>query len=144
MKYYSDLTKKIYESEKELCEAEDRMKADEAEKEKKAAIVSNEKKQLAKAVEDAEKELDEAYKELDAAREQARLLQKETIKKMEDLVHPVEEKVKSLQAKKFDAVHAFNVKYGPFTTTITGAKAAEEMTRVWRAFDKLFDFDFFF
>jgi acetyl-CoA carboxylase alpha subunit len=143
MKYYSELTKKMYESEKELNEAEEKVREAEAEKEKKAVQASNEKKQLAKAIEDAEKELDEAYKELDAAREKARLLQKETLKQIEDILHPAEEKVKTVQARKFDAVHAFNAKYGPFTTTLTGAKAAEEMTRIWRAFDKLFDFDFF-
>lgn len=139
MKYYSDLTKKIYESEKELNEAEEQVRKEEAEKEKKASLVSKDKKELANAIDRAEVALDEAYKNLDVARESARDVQKEALKQIERILRPAEERVKQAQAEKLDAVRKFNEKYGVYTTTLTGAKAAEEMSRVWRAFDKFFD-----
>lgn len=143
MKYYSELTKKIYESEKELNEAEEQVRTAEAEKEKKAALISKDKKEMANAIEAADARLEEAYKTLDAARERAKDIQKESLKKIEEILHPAETEVKKAQAEKLDAIKKFNEKYGVFTTTLTGAKAAEEMSRIWRAFDKFFDGFFF-
>jgi len=143
MKYYSELTKKMYNSEKELVEAEEQVHQEEAEKEKQAVAISKEKKELAGVIDKAEVALDEAYKNLDLAREKAKDVQREALKKIEEILHPAEEQVKKAQARKLDAIKKFNEKYGVYTTTLTGAKAAEEMSRVWRAFDKFFDGFFF-
>lgn len=142
MKYYSDTLGKLFETEKELNEAEAAQKAEEEKKHELIANASKEKKELAAKIENADKELDEAYKDLDAAREVARKVQRDALKKVEDILHPAEERVKKAQAYRYDAIREFNRKYGAFTTKLTGAKAAEEMSRAWRAFDHFFD-DFF-
>ena len=143
MKYYSEELKKVFDTKEELEKAEEQKKQELVKKENAAAIVSKEKKELAKKIETADQELTEAYSNLDAAREKAREIQKEALKKIEDILRPAEEEVKSAQCRKLDAVREFNKKYGVFTTTLTGQKAAEEMSRVWKSFEKLFG-DFFF
>ena len=66
MKYYSDLTNKLYENEKELLKAESDYKKVQKEKEDKEALRLSErskrKKLLANEVEEAEKKVTEANK----------------------------------------------------------------------------------
>lgn len=143
MKYYSDVTQKVYDTEEELNKAEEEIKTLEEEKEKKSALVSKEKKELANKIDVAEDTLNAAYKDLDLAREKAKDVQREALKQIENILRPAEEAVKNAQAERLDAIREFNQKYGVFTTTLTGQKAADEMSRVWRSFDKLFS-DFFF
>jgi len=139
MKYYSDTLGKLFDTEEALEKAEAVHKEEEEKKAELATRISKEKKELATRIDDTEKKLDEAYKDLDAARERAREIQKEALKKIEEVLHPAEERVKNAQMEKLKAVKEFNEKYGVFTTKLTGAKAAEEMSRVWRAFDSFFD-----
>lgn len=143
MKYYSDVTKKVYDTADELEKAEAEVKKLEEEKEAKLATISKEKKAFATEIENADKELDEAYKQLDVAREKAKQLQKEHLKQLENILHPAEEAVKTAQNKKYEAVKAFNDKFGVFTTTYTGAKAADELNRTLKYFDEVFH-NFFF
>ena len=142
MKYYSDKLGKLFETEEDLNLAEEKKAKEELEAEEAKEKASKEKKELAKQIDLAEKELDDAYKDLDLAREQARELQKETLKKLEAILKPAEDKVKKAQEKRYNAIRNFNEHYGAFTTTLTGAKAAEEMRRTLSYFDKLFK-DFF-
>ena len=143
MKYYSDVTEKVYDSTEELEKAEKAVEEKKAEEANKLAAISKEKKELANAIDVADKALDEAYKELDVAREKARELQKKHLKELEDLLHPAEEAVKAAQKNKYEALNNFNRKYGALTTTYTGAKAAEEMSRALKYFDDIFDHFFF-
>ncbi len=143
MKYYSDVTKKVYDTADELEKAEAEVKKLEEEKEAKLATISKEKKAFATEIKNADKELDEAYKQLDVAREKAKQLQKEHLKQLENILHPAEEAVKTAQNKKYEAVKAFNDKFGDFTTTYTAATAADELNRTLKYFDEVFH-NFFF
>ena len=142
MKYYSEELNKVFDTAEELNTAEAEKHKAEEEMNRKNALASKEKKELANAIEKADEELDEAYKQLDLAREKAKEIQREALKKVEETLHPAEEAVKAALDRRYKCVKEFNDKYGVFTTTLTGAKAAEEMSRVWKTFDNFLD-DFF-
>lgn len=59
MKYYSDVTKKIYDTEEELTKAEDAV----SEEEKKHELRRQERADAAKRVEDAYKKASDAYRD---------------------------------------------------------------------------------
>lgn len=63
MRYYSDITEKFYESEKDCKKAEDLFQKEKAEKEAKALQLSTARKEDAKKVEDAYQHYIDARKE---------------------------------------------------------------------------------
>ncbi len=152
MRYFSDLTKKYYDTEKDCIKAEEEynkeqervtnaLKKATLEKEKKDKEIQLKKKELAKAIEDAEQEVTEANNVYDAAKEKAREIYAEAKKKADELLDVASAKVKDAEEKKYKAVAEFNRNFGPYTTTITGAKAAElynntikSLNNFWRNF----------
>ena len=143
MRYLSDVTGKSYDTVEELEKAEAVVKKEKEEKEAKLANISKEKKEAAMVVEKAESHLDEAYKNLETAEAKVKDLLREYNKKVEEILCPAEEEVKKAQAERYDAIRDFNKRFGAFTTTYTGAKAAEEMNRAMKAFNTIFDHFFF-
>ena len=122
MRFYSDELKKFFDTE-EQCLAE----------EEKARVAAEEKKvtkaKLAKAIEDAEKELDSAYEALKAAKAQVEALQKEYDLKVDEIMNPAHAKIKECTKQRADAIKKFNDNFGVYTTTYTGNKALNEFTK---------------
>lgn len=123
MRFYSDELRKFFDTE-EQCLAE----------EEKARVAAEEKKvtkaKMAKAVEDADKELDTAYEELKAAKAQVEELQKEYDAKVDAIMNPAHDKIKACTRARADAIKAFNDNFGVYTTTYTGNKALNEFSKI--------------
>lgn len=129
MKIYSEITKNLYDTEKECLEAEKEFK-----REKDTAELS--KKAAAKAIEDAQTKLDEANALYDAAKEKAAKMLEESNKEITKLLNDAESVVKKAEDEKLNAVLEFNKKYGTYKTTLTGEKAAEAYKRSLDRFNR--------
>lgn len=134
MKFYSEELKKFFDTE-EQCLAE----------EEKARVEAEEKKvtkaKLAKAIEDAERDLDEAYAGLEEAKHRVAELQKEYDEKVDAIMNPACDLIKECTKARADAIKTFNDKFGVYTTTYTGNKALNEfakidniMNQLWKKF----------
>lgn len=134
MKFYSEELKQLFDTE-EQCLAE----------EEKARVAAEEKKvtkaKLAKAIEDAEKDLDEAYAGLEEAKTKVAELQKEYDEKVAAIMNPARDLIKECTKSRADAIKAFNDNFGVYTTTYTGNKALNEfakldtmMNQFWKKF----------
>lgn len=131
MKFYSEELKKFFDTE-EQCLAE----------EEKARVEAEEKKvtkaKLAKAIEDAEKDLDEAYAGLEEAKQKVAELQKEYDEKVDAIMNPACDLIKECTKVRADAIKSFNEKFGVYTTTYSGNKALNEMAKMDKIFDNIF------
>lgn len=125
MKYYSEILKKNFDTV-EACNA--------AEKECQELQTkqTNEKKTLAKAVQDAEAKVDTAYKNIDAVTEKAKELSDKYLKELNEMLDPAKAALKEAQAERVNAIREFNNKFGVYTTHYTGDKAVDEFTRTTR------------
>ena len=125
MKYFSEITKKYYDSEKEALSAEEVAIKEKEEAEAKRAAeekaLTTRKKELADKVDIAESALDEAYNHY-------REVQRECSLKLQE----AGEVVKKAEAEKVNAIKEFNKQFGVYRTCYTGEKAQKE-------FDRLFD-----
>ena len=70
------------------------------------------------------------YDELDVANQRVKTLSKEYLKQVDSILEPAKKKVKDAQQKKYEAIKAFNEKFGPFRTIYTGQKAIDEFSRI--------------
>ena len=142
MKFYSELLDKLYDSTEQLTEEETaylKKKADaEAKKAAKNEQPANLKKELAKAIEDADAELDDAYEAYKEAKQTCNEMWEETRKLVADIMQPATQIVKTAQAKRLEAIQNFNKEFGAFRTTYTGDKAQKEFERCLSDFDSLF------
>lgn len=138
MKFYSDLTKKPYDTEKECLAAEAEYKKEQAAKEAKQSSISKEKRELSKAIEDANDKLKEANKLYEVAQSKAKDLLEKSNKEIKEILDNASKVVKEAQERKLNALIAFNKKFGTYTTTITGEEAAEEFNDIVEKIDKAF------
>lgn len=133
MKYYSEILKSLFETERECESAEEeylkKQQKEEAEKKAKAALVSKEKKELSDAVDLAEANLSKAYENYDLVKEEVRKIIEESNKKALDILNPAKEAIKAAQKEKYTAISNFNKKYGTYTAQYTGDKAYKEFKR---------------
>lgn len=129
MRFYSDELKKMFDTE-EQCLAE----------EEKARVAAEEKKvtkaKLAKAVEDAEKDLDEAYAGLEEAKKQVAELQKEYDERVDAIMNPARDLIKECTKARAEAIKEFNDNFGVYTTTYTGNKALNEFAKTANMIDQ--------
>lgn len=132
MRFYSDVLKKVFDTEEQLLAEEE--KAKEAAEAKKVT-----KAKLAKNVEDADKALDEAYVQLDEAKKAVAELQKEYDAKVDAIMNPAKDCVKDCIKKRAEAIRAFNEKFGVYTTTYTGNRALNEMLKLESTLDKFWN-----
>ena len=123
MRYYSDELKQFFDTEEKLLAEEE--KARQAAEEKKVT-----KAKLAKAVEDAEKDLDEAYAGLKSAEEKVGELQKEYDAKVDAIMTPAHDRIKECAKARAEAIKKFNDKFGVYTTTYSGNKALNEFAKI--------------
>lgn len=140
MKFYSELTKKTYDTEKECLSAESDYKKEQEriqaeinkaveERKAKEEALNASKKELAKAIEIATSEVEEANSVYEAAKEKATSILDEAKKKANDILDAAKVKVREAEQKKYEAVAAFNRKFGPYSVTLTGEKAANEYNK---------------
>ena len=129
MRFYSDELKKFFDTE-EQCLAEEEKARQEAE-EKKIT-----KAKLAKAVEDADKDLDEAYAGLEEAKKQVAELQKEYDEKVDAIMNPAYDLIKECTKARANAIKQFNDNFGVYTTTYTGNKALNEFAKTASMIDQ--------
>lgn len=145
MRVYSDLLNKPFDTEEECIKAEKAFKAEQkrqqeeidrivAERKAKEEALNVSKKELSKAIEDATKKADEANSLYEAVKEKAQSILNEAKKQANDLLESARAKVREAEKEKYEAIAAFNKKFGTYTTTLTGEKAAKEYNNVVRRF----------
>lgn len=157
--YYSEKLNKMFDTEEACRAAEDRQEDIKVEKShknwmglksckqdcKKNETTSNcssnkctnnlsnttkEKKELANAVELAEKNLQEACQNYELKKEEAKKLRKECEQKIVDLLEPARKAIDDANLAKYEAIKNYNAKYGTYTVTYSGDKAFEEYRRL--------------
>lgn len=137
MKFYSDVTMKLYDTQEQL-EADERKfnsqnlnkrmaKADKLEKNDEVKLPS--KKQLAAEVEAAESKVNEAQANLELAKQRAQGLSKKYLEELDGIMEPAKQQLKDAQRARYEAIQRFNEAYGAYQTTYTGARAADEFAR---------------
>lgn len=129
MKYYSELTKKAYDTEEDCINAEKMFAEEEAKKKEEASNLSKEKRELAKLIEDAENELDEAYHFYTEAKEDADKIVSDAEKEAAKIIDEACTKVKAAQRKRYEAIANFNKRFGVYTAHYDGDKALKELRR---------------
>ena len=149
MKYYSEKLNKPFDTEEECVKAEkefDRQQ-EQIQKELDEAIAAKKvedeklnasKKEMSKTIEEANKKLEEANSVYEVAKQKATEIINEAKQKANEILGAAREKVRLAQEEKYKAVSAFNDKFGPYTISLTGEKAAEEFNRAIKECNNLF------
>lgn len=132
MRYYSDMTKQLYDTPEQLAEAE---KAAGTQPVKRMAKAPQDepqvptKKELASAVEAAEAKVAEARANLELAKQKAEDMSKKFLEELDGILEPAKQQLKDAQQARYEAIRRFNDAYGVYTTSYTGARAADEFAR---------------
>lgn len=131
MKYFSELLNKPFDTEKECLDAE-------AKYQQSKDAVSKRKKELSKAIEDADDKITEANKAYDIAREKAKDILEKTNKEITELLDKAEKAVTDAEQEKLDAVKAFTKEFGTYKVNLTGEKAVDAFNRSLNRFNNFF------
>lgn len=134
MKFYSEVTRQLYDSQEQLVEAERAFSSQNVNKRmaKSDKLLKNEemkipsKKQLAAEVEAAETKVSEAKANMELAKQKAQEVSKRYLEEIDAIMEPAKQQLKDAQKARYDAIQRFNETYGAYTTTYTGARAADE------------------
>jgi len=131
MKFYSEKLDKMFNTTDELEAAE--TQADREAEEAKVAekALSKEKKGYADAVKKAEEEVAKAQEEFNKVR-------KEAYEECRDKIREASKKLSEKQEARYEALKAFNEKYGPYTKTYTGENAYNEFKKAVDSFNDFF------
>ena len=133
MKFYSEKLDKVFDTTDELVAAETQAEHEAEEAKAAERALSKEKKVLADAVQQAEEEVAKAQEEFNRVRKEAYT---ECKAKILEASKALSEK----QETRYQALKAFNEKYGPYTKTYTGEKAYNEFKKAIDYFDDFFKF----
>ena len=131
MKYFSELLNKPFDTEKECLDAE-------AKYQQSKDAVSKRKKELSKAIEDADNKITEANKAYDIAREKAKDILEKTNKEITELLDKAEKAVTDAEQEKLDAVKAFTKEFGTYKVNLTGEKSVDAFNRSLNRFNNFF------
>lgn len=128
MKYFSDITNKTYDSEKDCLDAErdflDKQKAEEDAKKARASEISNQKREAAALIEATSSDLAKAYENYEKAEKNVKEIFKKAYDEAKPILMDAKLAVRKAQENNFNAVKAFNDKFGPYKTVYTGEKAS--------------------
>lgn len=138
MRYYSDILKKAFNSEKECLEAEKAHNLKANEESKKQTQLSIKKKELAKAIELADEKVTKANKEFEIAKAEAKKVAVEADKKIDEIFTNAENKIKEAEEEKFKLLQKWTEEFGTYNKTYTGKKALEEYEKVIARFNNIF------
>ena len=136
MKFYSEILKNFYDTEAQCREAEEKHNKELEAKKVQESLVSKEKKQLSKRVEECDVALENAYAAYEAAKEKAKELLEKSNQEIADVLNPAYSAVKKAQRQKLEALQEFNRRFGAYTTTYNGEKAVQEFNRAAKWFDE--------
>lgn len=140
MKYYSEILNKTFDTEKECFDAEKAFaKEQKINSDDKKTQNSKSKKELALAIQQAEKEIDEADKLYGIAQLKAAKILDESNRKAEEILEEAQKRVRDAEKRRLDAIQAFNMKFGAYTKTITGEKALDEFNKAIQRFHSVLD-----
>ena len=142
MKFYSEILETVFDDVKALEAAELAHQKELAEAKAKEDAITTRKKELAKAVEEADKELDAAYEAYEEAKKTCDEMREETKRLIAEIMEPATQIVKTAQAKRVEAINAFNKEFGAFRTTYTGDKAKREFERAISNYNSFFNYLF--
>ena len=137
MKYYSEILNKLYESEKELKDAEKAYNDKNLQKE-------NTKKELSNKIEAAEVALDAAHKNYEVVREEAAKLMDESNKQIVKMMNEAKDRITAAEKARTDAIVAFNQQFGTYRANYTGDRAKRESERINKIVNDLFSWPFIF
>ena len=156
-KFYSESLDKYFDSEKECLEAEKEFISEKNKIEKNEVLNEGQtasqlakerlnKKELSKEIELADNKLSEANRLYDIAKEKASKIISDANKQAKEILDIAKDEVRKASEEKFSAIAKWNNKFGTYTTTVTGEKAAEELRRTFNQFDDYFSkfFKFWF
>lgn len=136
MKFYSEVTKQLYDTQEQLVEAERQVackpvkrmaKINDVEKKEDAKLPT--KKQLAAEVEAAEIKVDEAKANLELAKQRAQEISKKYLEEIDSIMEPAKQQLKDAQRARYEAIQRFNENFGAYQKTYTGSQAADEFAR---------------
>lgn len=133
MKFYSEKLDKVFDTTAELVAAETQAdhKAEEEAKAAEKALISKEKKGYADAVKKAEDEVAKAQEEFNKVR-------KEAYEECRNKIREASKVLSEKQEARYEALKAFNEKYGPYTKTYTGENAYNEFKKAVDSFNDFF------
>jgi len=155
--FYSEILDKYFDSKSECRRAELQYQLDKQEKEKAAklaeekrkeetAVASKEKKALADVIEDAEKRVTAAQNDYQVAYDkykekitQAKEAYAKAVEDASNELTPAKLAIKEAQKARYEAIKAFNDKYGTYTVAYTGDKAYREMQKTINAINDVFN-----
>lgn len=138
MKYYSEISKKLYESEEEL-------KKDESEIQERTTVKETTKKELAKNIQKAEESYNLAVEHYNSALKEVQTLLKDTKEKVDEMLKEPLEEIKNTKADKFNALKDFNKQFGPYITTYTSENVDSDYKQIFNQkfpFEQMIDFIF--
>lgn len=131
MKFYSETLNKLFDSEKELKDAEKAF-------EDKNLLKENTKKELSVRIEVAEEALDAAHKNYEAVREEAAKILDESNKQVIKMMNDAKAQITEAEKARTDAIVAFNQQFGTYRANYTGERAKRESERVNKMVDDMF------
>ena len=135
---YKELAGQVFDSI-EACAAAEREvdRAKHLEHEKNSAIAAR-KKQLAKDVETADKNVKDAYDARIKTKEEVQKILEESNKKMMTMLDEANVKVREAEKARRDAILAYNKEFGTYQAVYTGERAQTEFDRLTKQFDSTF------
>ena len=155
MKYYSDITEKVYNTEEDLKIAEKGFLASKAEEEKKGksltdkgdsekSAVSARKKELSTDIREQERAVTAAYKQLEEAKKTAQKIMAQARHDADEVIKEATEVLNNEISIRKDLIKQFNEEFGPYTVTYTGERAEEEYYKALNRIKALFESNPFF
>lgn len=142
MKFYSEKLDKLFDDVEILNTEEKAYDAQKAEEEATKKLeekkVSDKKKKLAAAIEEADKNLDKAYEDYEEAKKKCQIILEESNERMTAILDEAKENLAIAQEEKTNALMEFNKEFGAFKVSYTGERADKEWERISRIFPSLF------
>ena len=149
MKYFSEELNKNFDTEEECIKAEKAYQLEQKKNEEKLQKALQEKKdrdneialskkEMASKIEEATAKVDEANSIYEAAKEKATSILNKAKEEASNILEVAKNKVREAEKSRYEAVSAFNKKFGPYNVTLTGEKAANEYNKAVKRFNNIF------
>ena len=129
MKYFSEVTKKLYDSPEALDAAEKLVAEKKVKEEKKRVEEATSKKQLVAAIEKADAVVEDCKAQYELAKKKVEEISKKYLEDVDAIMEPAKKAVKDAEAERYECIRKFNELYGPYTRSYTGTKAANEFAK---------------
>lgn len=135
MLYYSKLTKKFYDSEKDCLDAEKKLQAQRA---YQKSDLNPEKEELSRKIDEADKKLKESYNHYLSEKNRAVTVLNDAYDEYAKILNDAKQEIKNAQLNKYDALKKFNDKFGKYTVSYT----ENELNRFFNQPQSFFDLFF--